>query len=95
MLRALAILGDVAHVVHPAQGRFDLGSCDAVIEAIINIITRHPMRQDELERALSQWTPDHVRDVLAELEASGQAQVVERYGIRFWSGAPARYPTAV
>lgn len=95
IMRALAILGDIAHVVHPAEGVFDLGNCDTAVEAIINIITRHPMRQDELERALSQWTPDHVRDVLTELAASGQAQVVERYGIRFWSGASARYQTAV
>lgn len=95
LMRALAILGESAHVVHPAEGSFDLSSCDDVIEAIINIITRHPMRQDELERALSEWAPNQVREILANLEANNQAQSVERYGIRFWSGAPSRFATAV
>ncbi|MCB8978827.1 MAG: radical SAM protein [Ardenticatenaceae bacterium] len=91
LMRALAILGQTAHVVHPAEGSFDLGSGGTIVDAIINIITRHPMRQDELERALSRWAPGDVKDVLTELEATGQAQVVERYGTRFWSGAPAYY----
>jgi wyosine [tRNA(Phe)-imidazoG37] synthetase (radical SAM superfamily) len=92
LLRAKAILGDIATIVHPAEGEFDLGGFDTAVDAIIAIITRHPMRQEELERALACWTPDHVREVLADLEASGQAQVVERYGVRFWSATPSRYP---
>ena len=94
LMRAIALLGDVATVVHPAEGSFDLGGCDTLVEAIINIITRHPMRQDELAQALAQWTSSQVGDVLSELEASGQAQVVERYGTRFWSAASAHYPKA-
>lgn len=91
-LRARAILGDIARVVHPAVGEFDLSGFDTAVDAILAIITRHPMRQEELEHALSRWTPGHVSQTLAELAASGQAQVVERYGVRFWSAAPARYP---
>ena len=91
-MRARAILGDIATVVHPAEGEFDLSGCDTAVDAIIGIITRHPMRQEELERALARWTPGQVRETLADLEASGQAQVVERYGARFWSAAPSRYP---
>jgi hypothetical protein len=91
-MRARAILGDIATVVHPAEGSFDLSGCDTAVDAIIGIITRHPMRQEELERALNRWTPGQVRETLADLEASGQAQVVERYGTRFWSAAPSRYP---
>ena len=94
-MRALAILGESAKVVHPAEGSFNLGHSDNVVETIINIITRHPMRQDELERALSEWAPNQVREILANLEASGQAQRVERYGIRFWSGSPSRFASAV
>ncbi|MCA9934529.1 MAG: hypothetical protein KC415_11425, partial [Anaerolineales bacterium] len=56
------------------------------------IITRHPMRQEELEQALARWTPGHVREALRDLAASGQAQVIERYGMRFWSAAPSHYP---
>jgi len=95
LMRARAILGDIATVVHPAEGSFDLSGCDTVVEAIIGIITRHPMRQEELERTLARWTPGKVREALADLEASGGAQVVERYGVRFWSAAPSHYPDEV
>lgn len=92
LMRARAILGDIAMVVHPAEGCFDLSGFDTAVEAIVSIITRHPMCQEELERTLARWTPGRVRQVLAELEASGQAQVVERYGVRFWSAALSHYP---
>ncbi|GAB4161256.1 MAG: radical SAM protein [Candidatus Promineifilaceae bacterium] len=92
LLRARAILGDIATVVHPAEGTFDLSGFDTAIEAIISIITRHPMSQAELERTLSRWTPGQVRERLAELAASGQAQRIERYSTPFWSAAPAYYP---
>jgi wyosine [tRNA(Phe)-imidazoG37] synthetase (radical SAM superfamily) len=92
LARAVAILGDVAQIVHPAEGDFDLSGCDTVVEAIVSIITRHPMREDELARALERWTPGQVEEALQTLANSGQAQVVERHGIRFWSAAGARYP---
>lgn len=92
LLRATAILGDTAKVVHPAAGSFDLSGYDSITEAVVAIITRHPMRQAELEQALARWAPGQITQVLAELEATGQAQVVERYGTRFWSAAPAYYP---
>jgi wyosine [tRNA(Phe)-imidazoG37] synthetase (radical SAM superfamily) len=92
LMRALAILGDVAHVVHPAEGSFDLSGSENVVDAIVGIITRHPMREDELRRALEKWTPGLVDAALEQLASSGQAQAVERYGMRFWSASPAHYP---
>ena len=91
-MRALSILGNIAEVVHPAQGGFDLSGYDNVIDAVVGIITRHPMRQDELERTLDRWAPIQVSEALEELEASGRVQMVERYGVRFWSAATAHYP---
>ncbi len=91
-MRTLAILGDTAQVVHPAEGTFDLSSEKNIVDSIVGIITRHPMRQEELERALAEWIPDQVSQVLAELETSGKAQVVERNGARFWSAVPSFYP---
>lgn len=95
LMRAIAILGDIARIVHPATGDFDLSGYDSVVEAIIAIITRHPMRQDELEQTLARWQPHKVRQALVDLEASRQAQVIERYGTRFWSAAPAHFPDEV
>jgi wyosine [tRNA(Phe)-imidazoG37] synthetase (radical SAM superfamily) len=92
LMRALAILGDIAEVVHPAEGTVDLRGYDNVADALLGVITRHPLRQEEIERASARWTPGEVRQALAELEASGRAQIVERYGVRFWSAMPAHYP---
>jgi len=92
LMQAVAILGNVAEVVHPVEGSFDLSGYDNLVDALIGIITRHPMRQDELERTMAKWSPGQVSATLNDLAASGQAQIVERYGIRFWSAAPAHYP---
>ena len=45
------------------------------------------MCQEELERTLEQAAPGRGDNMLAELKIRGRAQVVERYGIRFWSAA--------
>ncbi len=92
LLRARAILGDIARVVDPIEGTFDLSGYESVVDAIVSIITRHPMRQEQLEETLDRWTPGKVKQALADLEASGQAQAINRYGIRFWSAAPAHFP---
>lgn len=92
ILRAQTILGDIARVVHPAEDLLDLSGFDSIINVIVAIITRHPMREDELMTALERWTPGQVRELLTTLINSGQAQVVERYGTRFWSASGARYP---
>ena len=92
VMRALVILGEVARALHPAAGSFDVSGYENLADAVIGIITRHPMRQEELERTLEQAAPGQVDNVLAELEQGGRAQVVERYGVRFWSAAPAHYP---
>jgi wyosine [tRNA(Phe)-imidazoG37] synthetase (radical SAM superfamily) len=95
LMRALAILGKIARVVHPAEGSFDLSGSDNVVDAIVAIITRHPMNEIELHHTLEKWTPGQVDTALEQLSSSGRAQVVERYGTRFWSASPARYPEKV
>ena len=92
LMRASAILGDFAQVVHPAEGTFDLSGYDNPLDAIVSIITRHPMRQEQIERSLTQLAPEQVEQSLVDLETSGRAQMVERYGIHFWSATPSRYP---
>jgi wyosine [tRNA(Phe)-imidazoG37] synthetase (radical SAM superfamily) len=92
LMRALAILGKVARVVHPAEGSFDLSGSENIVDAIVGIITRHPMREEELVRALGHWSSEKVEDALTSLKASGKAQIVDRLGVRFWSAAPSVYP---
>jgi wyosine [tRNA(Phe)-imidazoG37] synthetase (radical SAM superfamily) len=92
LLQARAILGNIAKVVHPAEGSFDLSGYNNPMDAVVAIITRHPMRQEELVQTLADWSPEQVSQVLEDLENSGRAQIVERYGVRFWSAAPSYYP---
>ena len=91
LMRATAILGDVARVVHPADGIFDLSGFESVVDAVVNILTRHPMREEELLLALERWNVNEVQQALNELVASGRAQRIERYGQTFWSAAEAHY----
>lgn len=92
LMRATAIIGGIAKVVHPAEGDFDLSGYDNLADAVLAIITRHPMSQDQLERTLARWAPGEVQEVLAGLKASGKAQVVERHRKLFWIAAPAYFP---
>ena len=92
LLRAQAILGDIARVIHPAAGTFDLGNLGDLVDAIVGIITRHPMKESELVETLTQFSPEDVVETLNRLEESGKAQIVRRYGVRFWSASPYSYP---
>ena len=93
LLRSRAIFGNIARVINPATGTFDLSGSETLVDAIIGIITRHPMRESELVETLTQWTPRDVVETLNNLGKSGRAQIVKRYGVRFWSAFPAYYPT--
>lgn len=92
LMRATAILEQIAKVVPPAEGEFDLSGCDSVVEAIIAILKRHPVSQAQLERSLARWAPKQRKEALAELRADGRAQVVSRNGVSFWAAAEARFP---
>ncbi len=92
LFRARAILGGIARIIDPAAGTFDLSGSENLLDAIVGIITRHPMRESELVEALTQWSPEDVLETLKQLEMSGKAQIVMRYGARFWSSSPAYYP---
>lgn len=92
LMQAVAILGNIAEVVHPVEGRFDLSGYSDIVDAVISIITRHPIRQEELERTLGRYPLEQVSQVLADLTTSGRAQVVVRHGARFWSAADSHFP---
>ena len=89
--RAKTVLGETAALVMPAAGSFDLSSEDSLVDAIIGIITRHPMTESELVKALTNWSQADVRETLQELAESGKAQKVKRQGGRYWSASEAFY----
>jgi len=92
LLRARAILGEIAHVMHPTAGSFDLRGYNSLTDAVMAIITRHPMREDELIRTLERWSSSEIKSVLDNLIIDGRAQVVTRYGVRFWCASTSFFP---
>jgi wyosine [tRNA(Phe)-imidazoG37] synthetase (radical SAM superfamily) len=91
LTRARNMLGEVAKVVQPPGGVFNLSAYEDVMDAVTGVITRHPMLEEEILQTLERWTPGQVQDALVRLSESGKAKVVFRYGKRFWSFAGARY----
>ncbi len=92
LMRAVAILEEVAavRVARSVEGAVDLSGHDTLMNSVIAVITRHPLTDGELERALVRWAPGRVQEALAELEDSGRVQVVIRHGKRFWTASAAR-----
>jgi wyosine [tRNA(Phe)-imidazoG37] synthetase (radical SAM superfamily) len=91
LLRAQAILGKTARVVHPATGNFNLGNCDTLTDAIIGIVTRHPMREYDLMQTIGNWSQKEFHEELKKLVNSGEVQMIKRYGYRFYSSRSAHY----
>jgi wyosine [tRNA(Phe)-imidazoG37] synthetase (radical SAM superfamily) len=91
LARASSILGTIARVLPPIPEGVDLSGCEDLIDAVIGVISRHPMEEEDLVRTLERWKPDDVCKVLGKLGTSGRAQVVTRFGRRFWSASGARY----
>lgn len=90
--RALEIFGNTAEVVPLPVGYYDLTGYEDAVEAVIGIITRHPMREDEIVETLTRWVPGHAEDAFVALKAHEQVQAVRRGKVTFWSASPADYP---
>jgi wyosine [tRNA(Phe)-imidazoG37] synthetase (radical SAM superfamily) len=91
LIRATAILGDVARVVLPCEGTFDLGEDLPPQEAIVQVIRRHPLRERELLETLTRFAPGEVQQALQALTASGEVQEMVYRGQSFWLYAGGRY----
>lgn len=89
------ILGSVAKIMMPAHGKFDLSGEEDIIDAILGIITRHPMKESQLVDALAQWSPGDVSETLKMLAESGRAKLVTRDGVCFWTAAEGHYAQGV
>jgi wyosine [tRNA(Phe)-imidazoG37] synthetase (radical SAM superfamily) len=91
LMRAQAILGKSVRVITPAHGEILIQPGEALTDALLSIITRHPLCEGELPAMLGHERAGEALSALEELRERKQAQVVERYGLRFWSAAAALY----
>lgn len=93
LLRAEAVLGPIAHIVHPFSNGVHLSDYATPEEAILSIVTRHPMSQPQLVATLNVWTPAEVAAALDALKRAGDIRPVERLGVQFWAAASAVFAT--
>ena len=87
MLRAAAILGHRARMFLPSAGTFSPNPTEDLMNAIISIITRHPMKESEIIDTHKKWPEQAVLEKLNQLEQRNQILKIDRYGIRFWRGS--------
>ena len=92
MERAASILGRVAKVLPPTDVEAVTSIDGGLVDAILSIIARHPLKESEVEGLLTVWLRTQVEETLNALPASGRIQIVERYGERFWCPAGAAFP---
>jgi wyosine [tRNA(Phe)-imidazoG37] synthetase (radical SAM superfamily) len=92
LMRATAILGDIATIVPPIDVLTVLSGSQSVIDAVVDILIRHPMSQAQLEQALARWAPGHVADTLRRLRATQRVTTISRCGVVFWIAAQGVFP---
>lgn len=89
--KAMSILGSVARVLRPErQGTVTCNNGD-LESAILGIITRHPMSEDELIANLGHHSPGEVKHTLIQMHKDHKVQQVVRYGKQFWNAAGANF----
>jgi wyosine [tRNA(Phe)-imidazoG37] synthetase (radical SAM superfamily) len=93
MMRAQAILGEIAPISTFAEGDFHLADDLPIADAIIEIIRRHPMRETKLISTLDRFglNADQIQSTLATLEASGQARRHFYRDQLFWEYSGGRF----
>jgi wyosine [tRNA(Phe)-imidazoG37] synthetase (radical SAM superfamily) len=85
--RAIAILSEVTTVVHPIKGSMDLRSAPDLLEAVSAIVSRHPVQQRELQKAIADRFPediDKASAIMQEMLATGRFRLVEQGGEPYW-----------
>jgi wyosine [tRNA(Phe)-imidazoG37] synthetase (radical SAM superfamily) len=92
--RAVGIFGALARVVQPTRGSFEISADDEIVDAVVAVITRHPIPQGEMERLLDRLAPGDAPQIMEALRASGLARTVERHHDVFWIPAAAHFPGA-
>jgi len=85
--RAIAILSEAATVVNPLKGNMDLRNAPDKLEAITAIVSRHPVQQRELHKAIADCFPaesEKADTIMQELFASERFNRVEHNGEPYW-----------
>ncbi len=91
LLRAKSILGEFAPVSIPNTVEAQAFGDGDLCEKILNIVTRHPMQENELETLLKSWSAEQVHEGIMDLLGRNLIKIVELDGSSFWSADAANY----
>ncbi len=94
VVRAANIFESVApvRVVRSTAGSLSLTAGESVVDAALQILTRHPLSQAELQQALEQRAPGRAQEIIAQIEACGRARKVVRCGTEYWVSEQTHFP---
>jgi wyosine [tRNA(Phe)-imidazoG37] synthetase (radical SAM superfamily) len=90
--RASSIFGSVARVLEPVEVEVEAEVEEELVDAILTVVSRHPLQEIEVVRSLAHWVPGRVLETLTELANTGKIKIIERYGKRFWCSADTQFP---
>jgi wyosine [tRNA(Phe)-imidazoG37] synthetase (radical SAM superfamily) len=91
MQRARSFLREWVQPEGPGAGLAKLSGIESLPDALVAVVSRHPMTEAELLRLLPDRSREEVHRALSQLLQSGRLQVVERYGQQFWASGRSRY----
>ena len=86
-----AALGETAQVVPPSGTLFDLSGHASLADALLAIITRHPMSEAQLAQTLARCSPADAAAARRVLVESGRARLLTRHGVPFWTAVEQRF----
>jgi wyosine [tRNA(Phe)-imidazoG37] synthetase (radical SAM superfamily) len=92
LVRASHAFGEIAKVLQPVDVNVETATDGELVDAILNIVSRHPLKEVEVIRSLGHWVPGRVLETLATLAGSGKIKIIERFGKRFWCSADTQFP---
>ena len=85
--RAIAILSEVTTMVHPLKGSMDLKGAPDLLHAVTDIVSRHPVQQRELQKAIEECyagESEKASEVMQEMLATGRFKLVDHNGEPYW-----------
>jgi wyosine [tRNA(Phe)-imidazoG37] synthetase (radical SAM superfamily) len=92
-MRAVSTLGSAATVLHPAETILFLTDSDSAADTLLGILSRHPMSNAQLHRAMAHWAPSQASAFLDSLGASPRVKKTIRHGETFWVSREAVFPS--
>lgn len=88
---AKSIFGPKMRVLYPGRGMLGMGETTPEVDSIVEIISRHPLSDDELRLMLERSCPSNPDSVLADLKQKKLIQQVERNNRLFWIAGGAAF----